>query len=205
MASSAIEQALLLLPLVKSHEKDSGDIVERVIQIESGVGEETTTTGWDGAELIAAPFLAAARQGILPVLEKLGTGMYPVKVDISGNIERLEKALQLLGQVQGSLLFNVVRKELQCNQHTDSKSATKALLWLKRALDFTVGMIKLLVENPEMEVSIAAEMTYTEKLKPFHGWITQGAFSMALRYDQSQNIDLQFTSVRQNCDLNNLL
>ena len=92
---SAIAQALILLPL--SLDASSGAELVTV---------DSSRTVWTGEELVASPFLTAARQGIIPVLEKLGTGLYAVKVDIAGNIDRLENSMKHLGS--DGLLYNIV-------------------------------------------------------------------------------------------------
>ena len=166
---SAIAQALILLPL--SLDASSGAELVTV---------DSSRTVWTGEELVASPFLTAARQGIIPVLEKLGTGLYAVKVDIAGNIDRLENSMKHLGS--DGLLYNIVRREINNNAHTDSKSSTKARLWLKRALEFMCEMIRLVVQENPLEVSVAVSQVYEETLKAYHGFLTRTAFSAALNF-----------------------
>lgn len=159
---------------------------------------------WMGPELASAPLLNAVRYGVLPILDSLGTGMYPVKMDISGNLDRLETASRRIREeyidekkeIQASLLFNVVRDDMNRGSSQKATSTTKALLWLKRAMEFTCQMLRMLVEakgeNGEaMEVREAAENVYVKTLKPFHGWMTQGAFSVALRLVPTRHSFLQ--------------
>ena len=170
---SAVAQALILLPLCL----DANAGGDAVVRVEGA----SPTPAWAGGELAASPFLTAARQGILPVLEKLGTGMYAVRVDIAGNIDRLESAVKEHGS-DGGLLYNVVRREMNANAHADSRSSTKALLWLKRALQFMSAMLRLVVREDPLEVSVAASQVYEQTLKRYHGFLTRTAFSAALNF-----------------------
>lgn len=180
MPSSRLQCAAEMLALVAesatttSRSEDASDDGDGVIRVEG----DGSGAAWGGRELRAAPFLSAVREGVLPVLDALGAGMYVVKTDVNGNVQRIDSAAKAM---QTRLLLNIVRRDLNRKTHGGSRSDTKALLWLKRALDFTCGMVRLLVEDGEMEVARAAEIVYVEKLKPFHGWISQGAFSVAIR------------------------
>lgn len=61
-----------------------------------------------------------------------------------------------------------------------SKSATKALLWLFRFLDFTTRLLSSLCSDPAVEVGPAARGAYAAALQPYHGWATSCIFTLVL-------------------------
>ncbi|XP_065655962.1 pleckstrin homology domain-containing family A member 8 isoform X4 [Hydra vulgaris] len=80
-------------------------------------------------------FLEACRC-ILPVFDKLGaTTFAPVKMDIQGNIKKID-AKYNTDTAAFEFLQNIVFQEINSNEHNARNSATDALLWLKRALEF---------------------------------------------------------------------
>jgi len=147
--------------------------------------------------------------------EKLGTGCYPVKADMNGNIEVRPSRLPPLGpcrvdllcavetgeglwlkrpplpqrlaarfaedQAEYKHLFNIVKKEIESGKQEDNAGCTKGLLWLKRAMDFVLHTLAALEKNAETSLVEAAGAAYKEVLEPFHGWVTYGAFQVALK------------------------
>lgn len=63
---------------------------------------------------------------------KLGTGFVLVKSDIGGNIDRLAKRAAVKPEVYYPDIYQIIRDEVNDNQHTHASSCTKGLLWLKR-------------------------------------------------------------------------
>ena len=208
---------LVTLPTTTTASRDVVVLQKQRVTHDAGGKEESA---WLGHELAIAPLLGAIRHGVLPILDALGTGMYPVKMDISGNLDRLEIASRNICEeedqqqhvderesdgdgrrvrangARGSLLFNLVRDDMNRGSFHKTTSTTKALLWLKRAMEFTCQMLRMLVEEKGadgevMEVREAAEKVYVKTLKPFHGWITQGAFNVALRLVPTRQSFLQ--------------
>mmetsp|Transcript_36904 Transcript_36904/g.104144 ORF Transcript_36904/g.104144 Transcript_36904/m.104144 type:complete len:175 (-) Transcript_36904:109-633(-) len=117
----------------------------------------------------------------IPV-EKLGTGFSIVKSDINGNIERIQ-AYAAADPAKYEDYFQIVRDDisgLARGTYAGSKSVTKGVLWLKRAMQFIIGVINKLVGDPAMSVAQAASAAYKEGLSKYHGMIVGGAFSIAL-------------------------
>mmetsp|Transcript_1216 Transcript_1216/g.4965 ORF Transcript_1216/g.4965 Transcript_1216/m.4965 type:complete len:207 (+) Transcript_1216:243-863(+) len=133
----------------------------------------------DSEGLLTEPFLDCCR-AFIPVVEKLGTGCYPVKADMNGNIERLA-ARFAEDQAEYKHLFNIVKKEIESGKQEDNAGCTKGLLWLKRAMDFVLHTLAALEKNAETSLVEAAGAAYKEVLEPFHGWVTYGAFQVALK------------------------
>ena len=79
-------------------------------------------------------------------------------------------------------LFDILLDEKKSNSFAANTSCSKALLWLKRFLEFVVVLVSKLAENQRTETKEAASYAYAEKLKPFHGWVSSSAFSVVLQF-----------------------
>ena len=77
-------------------------------------------------------FLNVCRE-ILPVVDKLGTGFTVVRIDVNGNIERLQKRF-VTSAAQYEIISAILEDEVKSGDPKDNSSCTKGLLWLKRAM-----------------------------------------------------------------------
>lgn len=140
-------------------------------------GEESM---FEGEAIKTETFLNACR-GILPVLDVLGpTTFAPVKSDISGNIAKIAARLQA-DPLQNVTLQNMVRLEMMKRTTKASGSATDALLWLKRALEFICVFLKQVAEVTDESLSEPAGVAYAATLSRYHGWMVRGIFSLAMK------------------------
>lgn len=48
-------------------------------------------------------------------------------------------------------------------------------------MEFLIGLLRNLYNDRSMTVVAAAEASYAQYLKPYHGYITYGAFCVALK------------------------
>ncbi|RMX54488.1 hypothetical protein pdam_00021664 [Pocillopora damicornis] len=142
---------------------------------------------------------------ILPFLDVLGsTAFAPVKLDISGNIKKLE-AKHDTDPKAFVTLQNIVYQELKSNTCTVKNSATDALLWLKRILDEFVPIkrevngkpkecspVYLATPNCKLPQSFAVinwsvissfgrGTAYGKTLRRYHGWVVRGVFALAVK------------------------
>lgn len=125
------------------------------------------------------PFLSSC-SCILPFLDVLGsTAFAPVKLDISGNIKKLE-AKHETDPKAFLTLQNIVYQELKSNTCTAKNSATDALLWLKRALEF-MQVFLAEVARGEKDLAVAAGTAYGKTLRRYHGWVVRGVFALAVK------------------------
>lgn len=125
------------------------------------------------------PFLSSC-SCILPFLDVLGsTAFAPVKLDISGNIKKLE-AKHETDPKAFVTLQNIVYQELKSNTCTAKNSATDALLWLKRALEFMQVFLGE-VARGEKDLAVAAGTAYGKSLRRYHGWVVRGVFALAVK------------------------
>lgn len=124
-------------------------------------------------------FLDAASE-IVPFFDVLGpTAFGPVKSDINGNIKKLrEKHAQDVERFK--TLQDIVESEIEAGTTLAKNSATDALLWLKRALQFVIIFLKEVLTG-EQDLVKCAKKAYEGSLKKYHGWIVQGIFSMAMK------------------------
>ena len=145
-----------------------------------------------------------------------------VRSDVGGNIDRLERARRR-GKERSSkakneddkddgddttpsppssssssdpslrLLLSIPLDEIERGADLGAKSDAKGLLWLKRANDFILLLLRNLLRGtgeedkgksstaaPPMSVSAAAKAAYSDTLRKYHGMLTAAAFSAAL-------------------------
>eukprot|EP00877_Chromochloris_zofingiensis_P001106 jgi/Chrzof1/10997/Cz05g19300.t1 len=150
--------------------------------------------------VLTDPFLDVCRL-VLPVIDKLGTAFALVRSDIGGNIERLDTRYQT-DPNKFSSLFMIVEDEVARQDHIHSKSCTKGLLWLKRAMEFTVAILQRLHDDATSSLSTIVSETYYATLNKFHGFFASSAFSVAFKFVPSREYFLeqvagQSTSVMQ--------
>eukprot|EP00850_Spirogloea_muscicola_P002024 SM000007S20984 [mRNA] locus=s7:1443886:1445407:+ [translate_table: standard] len=130
-------------------------------------------------QLLTDPFLKLCRL-VLPVIDKFGSALVMVKGDIGGNIERLEKAYASKPPSY-ELLYDIVKAEVAQGTARGSSSNSNGLLWLTRAMDFLVALLRELRAHQEWSMAQVAREAYAERLKQYHGWIAQAAFTVALQ------------------------
>lgn len=143
-------------------------LLEHVGQVDDGNGGIRTQA-----------FLNVCRE-ILPVVDKLGTGFTVVRIDVNGNIDRLNKRF-VSSAAEYENIYAILDQEVQRNDHTDNSSCTKGLLWLKRAMHLVVEILRILHQDKSASVYDAANAAYEKVLKPYHGWITSSVFWGALK------------------------
>ncbi|RDD41022.1 Pleckstrin homology domain-containing family A member 8 [Trichoplax sp. H2] len=134
--------------------------------------------GADG-EIPSQPFLAACTE-IISFLDIIGpTAFAPVKIDINGNIKKLQQKFYSKSSAYQTLQL-MIMSEVEAKSTTVKNSATDALLWLKRALEFIYHFLHRF-SNGEQDLVAAANYAYGKALKRFHGWMIRGVFSLACR------------------------
>ncbi|CAN4121190.1 unnamed protein product [Withania somnifera] len=125
------------------------------------------------------PFLSISNL-VLQVLDKIGPTMAVLRQDIYQNIQRLEKVHDSDPALYSNMV-EILKKESSEGKEKKGPSCCKALLWLTRSLDFTLALLQLLAEDLERNMVQAVQESYTNTLKPWHGWISSAAFKVALK------------------------
>mmetsp|Transcript_34819 Transcript_34819/g.88233 ORF Transcript_34819/g.88233 Transcript_34819/m.88233 type:complete len:203 (-) Transcript_34819:477-1085(-) len=127
---------------------------------------------------------------VLPVVDKLGTAFALVKSDINGNIQRLtDKAAT--DPVRYSRLLAIVQDEVIAGTHGQSTSCTKGLLWLKRAMEFMVALLRALTTRPNDSMSTVVGDTYSSTLMQYHGFMVSSAFTLAFKWVPYREVFLE--------------
>lgn len=124
-------------------------------------------------------FLNACRS-IVPIFDLLGPTLFsPVNKDIQGNINKINKKYTS-DSTKFTTLQDMVLHEIEHKDEPKEIDATDALLWLKRALDFISVFLKEFIKSSH-DLCSCANTAYTEALKPYHGWIVRGIFTVIVR------------------------
>ncbi|XP_013405412.1 glycolipid transfer protein [Lingula anatina] len=125
-----------------------------------------------------APFLTSARQ-ILPFFDAMGTPFKPVKLDIEGNVIKLEKKYAQ-NPDRFRTLYGMLEQEIQTKTTQAKESASTALLWLKRALQYTYTMLKLVHDDPTKSENMVSifKQAYEQTLKRYHNWFVMKLFTV---------------------------
>lgn len=63
-----------------------------------------------------------------------------------------------------------------------AETGTVALLWMKRMMQFVLGMLKILVADEKASLSTASRTSYSKTLRYCHNIITRGLFDTGLRF-----------------------
>nr|XP_006815838.1 PREDICTED: pleckstrin homology domain-containing family A member 8-like [Saccoglossus kowalevskii] len=133
----------------------------------------------ENSSIPTAQFLEAFRN-ILPIFDALGSTTFaPVKMDILGNIRKLNQKYMTDTEGYASLQL-IVGEEIQKNRTKVKNSATDALLWLKRALEYVYEFLHEIAEG-EKDLSAVASHAYSKSLKTFHGWVARGVFALVAK------------------------
>lgn len=124
-------------------------------------------------------FLNSCRS-ILAVFDVLGsTAFVPVKMDIQGNIGKLQARYET-DPSNFDQLFDMVRQEIDSGANTARNSVTDALLWLSRALAFIHAFLEQ-IQSGNAVLADCASVAYATTLKCHHGWVVRSIFAVALR------------------------
>ncbi|XP_042862355.1 glycolipid transfer protein-like [Penaeus japonicus] len=125
-------------------------------------------------------FLEASKS-FTQIYDLLGAAFYVVKKDICGNIEKLYKTYNCNPEKYKYL------NDMICEEKEVKDSlAIEALLWLKRALEFTVMFINGICDEytkgtGSERLDHLATDAYNITLKKYHNWIVQNIFKMVVK------------------------
>ncbi|RID58223.1 hypothetical protein BRARA_F01532 [Brassica rapa] len=123
---------------------------------------------------------------IIQVLDKIGPTMAVLRQDIDQNIQRLEKLCETDPCVYSNLV-EILKKERNEGTYKMVASCSRALLWLTRTMDFSVGLLRLLSKEMSSKMEELVEECYIATLKPHHGWIAAAAFKVCLKLVPDNN------------------
>ncbi|XP_025082717.1 pleckstrin homology domain-containing family A member 8-like isoform X1 [Pomacea canaliculata] len=172
----------------KSDDGEGSDDFKDAIDVRTPTFFSAMSTSFANVRLLddngvpVQPFLDACKE-LVPIFDKLNsTAFAPVKMDFSGNIRKIQqKHLSSAGSAAGFLsLQSMVLSEVRLRQHTNSNSATVALCWLKRGLEFIREFLREICSGGP-DLSECASNAYGRTLKKYHGWVVRGVFAVAVK------------------------
>uniref|UniRef100_A0A8H7N2J2 Glycolipid transfer protein domain-containing protein n=1 Tax=Bionectria ochroleuca TaxID=29856 RepID=A0A8H7N2J2_BIOOC len=99
----------------------------------------------------------------------------PVKKDMLFNVGRIREQ-QTAAPAESTTLQDLVEHELKSNK----QNAADGLLWLIRAIDFTLRALKRTVDNPKEELAESFRNSYKETLKPYHPFWIKPVFTASM-------------------------
>lgn len=79
-------------------------------------------------------------------------------------------------------LFKLIKKESGIGKD----SGTVALLWMKRTMQFVIGLLKNLVSDPAVTLPTASRASYANTLSYCHNFVTRKIFDNGLRFAPSR-------------------
>lgn len=130
-------------------------------------------------EMLTKPFLDVCRH-LFPVIDKLGPTLSAVKCDVGSNLSRLD-SIYNSDPLRYTYLQSIVQAEIQAKTAKKPSSCSNGLLWLTRAMDFMVELLRNVTANPEWSMTHACTISYNKTLKRWHGWLTSSSFMVALK------------------------
>ncbi|CAN8268875.1 unnamed protein product [Cochlearia groenlandica] len=133
---------------------------------------------------------------IIQILDKIGPTMAVLRQDIDQNIQRLEKMCES-DPIVYSNLVEILRQEAKEGSSKKPKSCSRAILWLTRAMDFTLALLQRLVKDMSQNMEKAVEESYNLTIKPWHGWISSAAFKVALKLVPSNNTFINVLAAKE--------
>jgi len=119
-------------------------------------------------------------ESYLDLIDKLNsTTFISFRSDANGNINKLRKKIST-DPSKFQTLYSIINDEISDQITKEKNSTTNALLWLKRSMNFLACFLHEFGQG-DKSVEDAMNKSYGQTLKRFHGWITRGVFSVALK------------------------
>ncbi|GIQ81091.1 hypothetical protein KIPB_001994 [Kipferlia bialata] len=107
------------------------------------------------------------------------TAFRPLSLDVNGNIAKIKEASALHPEATSvEALVLAETKDGTVAPHPKN-SATIALLWLRRSIEFAVAFCHGYVDT-EKDLPDIAKESYASVLKPYHGMMARGLFKVGL-------------------------
>ncbi|XP_078700592.1 pleckstrin homology domain-containing family A member 8-like isoform X1 [Branchiostoma floridae x Branchiostoma belcheri] len=130
-------------------------------------------------DIPTAPFLDACND-MLPFFDHVGgPAMAPVKMDVQGNIRKLTQKYST-NPAAYSTLQDIIKQEMATNTTQVKNSATDAIMWLKRGLQFARELFMEIVQG-ERDCTVAVGNAYEKTLKKYHGFVVRGVVALAIK------------------------
>lgn len=108
-------------------------------------------------------------------LDLFGKTFTPAIYDMSGNITKITKTYE------ENCDKNLYLEDMLLAEKSEGEqTATDALMWLRRGLNFMIVFFDLLCidESKQEDLSVFVREAYSNTLKMYHGWITRNLFHL---------------------------
>lgn len=76
--------------------------------------------------------------------------------------------------------YSTIEKLMEKEAHLKRRTATEAVLWLKRGLDFTAQSLMHSITHPDDELKISFMEAYDHTLRPYHSFIVRPILNVAM-------------------------
>ncbi|KAI9202879.1 glycolipid transfer protein domain-containing protein [Polychytrium aggregatum] len=117
-----------------------------------------------------------ATESLIKLFDSMGSAFASVKADMQGNVTKIRTKF-LSDPINLSTLQSIVLAE----KSDKKKTATEALLWLKRALEFTSAGLRRSLDQPTEELSVSFSKAYEVTLAQFHSFLIRPVFALAMK------------------------
>lgn len=98
------------------------------------------------------------------------------------NISSLTLQAILTAETNDRKLAKLIRSE----SGVGSDTGTVALLWMKRTMQFVLGLMQALMADTNVSLSSASRKSYAATLRHCHNFVTKGLFDTGLRFAPSR-------------------
>eukprot|EP00918_Siedleckia_nematoides_P071873 GHVU01157004.1.p1 GENE.GHVU01157004.1~~GHVU01157004.1.p1 ORF type:complete len:232 (-),score=46.47 GHVU01157004.1:1069-1764(-) len=168
------------------YELEESDPVPRLMPDYAVIIEAFKAAETEDGRVLSTKFAEAAKK-IVPIYEKIfGNGVVStlLKRDLEGSADGVVSAVlenTIACEHVDSLVTFEVTNTPDLKTVKDNNAGVVRLLWMKRALDFILAILKkVVVECPEKEIKDCAREAYSETLQQYHGYIVSKVFTMAM-------------------------
>ncbi|XP_076031550.1 glycolipid transfer protein [Oratosquilla oratoria] len=125
-------------------------------------------------------FLEASK-AFIKIYDQLGRAFALVKSDMNGNVEKLYTTYN-----KNPEKYKYLNDMIEEEKNDPTIFAVDALLWLRRALEFTYVFVRGIIDefeagNPTEKLDHLANIAYTQTLKPYHNWAAQNLFKIVAK------------------------
>ncbi|KAI8997209.1 glycolipid transfer protein domain-containing protein [Pilobolus umbonatus] len=125
--------------------------------------------------IVTTEFLEAS-DDFIKMFDLFGSPAFTVvQNDIKNNVQKI-RTRHDINPVEYDTLEHLMEKEADLSKRT----ATEAVLWLKRGLDFTAQSLMHSIDNPNDELKISFMSAYDITLRPYHSFIVRPIFNFAM-------------------------
>ncbi|KAI8987583.1 glycolipid transfer protein domain-containing protein [Mycotypha africana] len=108
-----------------------------------------------------------ATDGLIKMFDLFGSAAFSVvQNDMRNNVKKIRTRF-----MENPVEYDTLEKLMAKEAHLKKRTATEALLWLKRGLEFTSQSLLHSLQNPNDELKTSFSQAYEKTLKPHHNFL----------------------------------